>query len=294
MPLPGSCPNCGRRHEAPPTPYCPGCGQETALRPPTLGEFAQQFGGSYLSTEGALWRTLKLLLTRPGALTREYLAGRRRHYVLPLRLYLTASVVALVALRLAASGGAAIELPPETAAQLARAGKNELVIALGGDQGPRLGLANGKFYCERLPAALCHHFQRKLDLDPKAMSRELERASERFVGHWGTAMFLLVPMFALWCKLAWLARRLRYTEHLVYALHLHAFWFVAIAVAQVPLPPFKPVALLAMPVYALLASHRAYGGRWGPTLLRNAGVAVAYGATLLVALGVVSLWAFLG
>ncbi|MBK6865166.1 MAG: hypothetical protein IPG91_17450 [Ideonella sp.] len=49
-----------------------------------------------------------------------------------------------------------------------------------------------------------------------------------------------------------------------------------------------------MPVYALLASHRAYGGRWGPTLLRNAGVAVAYGATLMVALGVVSLWAFLG
>ena len=96
MPDPGSCPNCGRRHEAPPTPFCPGCGQETTLRPPTLGEFAQQFGGSYLSTEGALWRTLKLLLTRPGALTREYLAGRRRHYVLPLRLYLTASVVALV------------------------------------------------------------------------------------------------------------------------------------------------------------------------------------------------------
>ena len=214
--------------------------------------------------------------------------------MLPLRLYLTASVVALVAVRLA-SGGAAIELPPETAAELARAGKNELVIvAFDDDKGPRLGITNGRFVCEGLPAGVCRHFQRKLDLDPKAMTRELELASERFVGHWGTAMFLLVPMFALWCKLAWLARRLRYTEHLVYALHLHAFWFAAIAVAQVPLPLFKPVALLAMPVYALLASHRAYGGRWGPTLLRNAGVAVAYGATLLVALGVVSLWAFLG
>jgi hypothetical protein len=293
MPDPGSCPNCGRRHEVPRTPFCPGCGQETALRPPTLGEFAQQFGGSYLSTEGALWRTFRLLLTRPGALTREYLAGRRRHYVLPLRLYLTASVAALVALRVAGSG-AMVQLSPETAAELARAGESELVIAVGGEQGPRLGLANGKFFCEHLPAAVCRHVQRKLDLDPKAMSRELERASERFVGHWGTAMFLLVPMFALWCKLAWLNRRLRYTEHLVYALHLHAFWFAAIAIGRFPLPLLEPAAMLAMPVYAVLASRRVYGGRWWPTMLRNAGVAIAYGMTLVVALGVVSLWAFLG
>ena len=47
------------------------------MRPPTLVEFAQQFGGAYLATEGALWRTLRLLLTRPGELTRRYLAGPR-------------------------------------------------------------------------------------------------------------------------------------------------------------------------------------------------------------------------
>ena len=126
------------------------------------------------------------------------------------------------------------------------------------------------------------------------MSRELELASGRFVGHWGTAMFLLVPMFALWCKIAWLNRRLRYTEHLVYALHLHAFWFAVIAIAQFPLPLLPLLAAVGMPAYALLASHRVYGGRWVPTLLRNAAVAIAYGVTLLVALGVVSLWAFLG
>jgi hypothetical protein len=60
------------------------------------------------------------------------------------------------------------------------------------------------------------------------------------------------------------------------------------------MPLLKPIAALAMPAYALLASHRVYGGRWGPTLLRNAAVAIAYGVTLMAALGVVSLWAFLG
>ncbi len=94
---PPACLNCGASFAAPRPKFCPSCGQETTVRPPTLGEFAQQFGGAYFSTEGALWRTLALLLFKPGELTRQYLAGRRKHYVLPLRLYLTVSVVVLLA-----------------------------------------------------------------------------------------------------------------------------------------------------------------------------------------------------
>ena len=79
--------------------FCPACGQETNVKPPKLSEFVQQFGGAYFSTEGALWRTLKLLLFKPGELTVRYLAGQRKHYVLPLRLYLTISVLVLVLMR---------------------------------------------------------------------------------------------------------------------------------------------------------------------------------------------------
>ena len=52
-----ACPNCGesfgergeRRRR-----FCPECGQETTVRAPTLGEFAQQFGGAYLAIEHRL------------------------------------------------------------------------------------------------------------------------------------------------------------------------------------------------------------------------------------------------
>ena len=98
-----SCRNCGAGFGPIRPRFCPACGQETNLKPPTLMEFAQQFGGAYLSTEGALWRTLKLLVGKPGELTRQYLAGRRKHHVLPLRRYLTISVVTLLMLRLLAS-----------------------------------------------------------------------------------------------------------------------------------------------------------------------------------------------
>jgi hypothetical protein len=86
------CQNCSA--QLPQTPhahYCPQCGQETHLHPPSLLEFLHEFLGHYVALEGALWRTLRALLLQPGKLTQEYLAGRRRRYVLPLRLYLSAS-----------------------------------------------------------------------------------------------------------------------------------------------------------------------------------------------------------
>ncbi|HET7795411.1 MAG TPA: DUF3667 domain-containing protein, partial [Rhizobacter sp.] len=74
-----ACRNCGTLA---PLNYCAECGQETALHPPTFGEFVHEFISHYVALEGALWRTLGLLLARPGRLTHEYLAGRRRRYVL--------------------------------------------------------------------------------------------------------------------------------------------------------------------------------------------------------------------
>ena len=98
-----ACPNCGSTFTLPRPNYCPDCGQESRLKPPTLMEFGKQFGGNYVSMEGALWRTLALLMLRPGRLTTAYLAGRRRRYVLPLRLFLTISVLVLMLVRVLAS-----------------------------------------------------------------------------------------------------------------------------------------------------------------------------------------------
>lgn len=75
--LPPTCLNCGQPLADPCPRFCPACCQETRLRSPTLMAFAQQFGGAYLATAGALWRTVKLGLLKPGALIRQCLAGRR-------------------------------------------------------------------------------------------------------------------------------------------------------------------------------------------------------------------------
>jgi hypothetical protein len=292
---PVACLNCQRALGAPRPRFCPACGQETNVKPPTLREFAQQFGGAYFATEGALWRTLKLLLLKPGELTRQYLAGRRKHYVLPLRLYLTISLLALLALRLGAdldiktdAGGSLRSVTP---AEMAREMRDFNVVEAGRR---RAGLKQGVFFCENLPDWLCHRLQRRLDVDPKSFAAQAAELPERFIERFGSAMFLMVPLFALCLKLLYLNRGMRYTEHLVFALHLHTFWFIALACTLVPVKPVSGLAALAMPVYAFMAARRVYGDRWWAGLLRGVAIFCGYAILLTLAMAVVGVWVFLG
>ncbi|HEX7690126.1 MAG TPA: DUF3667 domain-containing protein, partial [Burkholderiaceae bacterium] len=126
-----ACPNCGASLRLPglapeAVRHCPSCGQETTLHPPSVAEFAHEFVGHYIALEGPLWRTLFLLVRQPGRLTAEYLAGRRRRYVIPLRLYLSASFVLFLVLKLLAPTAAhpgphAADVPATPAASAAQA-----------------------------------------------------------------------------------------------------------------------------------------------------------------------------
>jgi Protein of unknown function (DUF3667) len=286
-----NCLNCNATLTEPPRRFCPDCGQETRVRAPRLMEFVQQFGGAYLATEGALWRTLKLLLFKPGELTRQYLAGRRKHYVLPLRLYLTISVLVLLGVRLFGVPGMNMEVPDLSSPDHKRS--NFSVMQFNDDTG--FGMRKGVFYCNNLPAWLCERAKRRLDIDPKGAAAAVDQFKDRFLGNVGAAMFVLLPSFALWLKLVYLNRRLHYTEHLVFALHLHAFWFIALALGVVgnEIVWLASAAAVAVPVYALWAMRRVYGGRWWWLLPRAAAVSLLHLITLAFALAFIGIWSLL-
>ncbi|MEJ6001636.1 DUF3667 domain-containing protein [Paucibacter soli] len=284
---PGHCANCGSALPEPPPRFCSACGQETSLKPPSLLEFLQQFGGAYISTEGALWRTLWRLLLLPGQLTLEYFAGRRRHFVLPLRLYLTISVLALVAIRF--SGVLDVEGKPENLIRFDTPRPTETFFEWGTH---RAGLKEGEFYCEQLPAKLCERVQRRIKMDPEATAGLVRELPERFISNLGSAMFVMLPFFAFWLKLVYVDKRRRYTEHLVFALHLHAFWFAMALLLVSGVKPLVIGAAAAINVYPLIALHRVYRTRWWSTLLRAFVLLVAYTSTLSIGLAFVLLWAF--
>jgi hypothetical protein len=87
---PSHCLNCGAHA---PASFCQHCGQETHVHVPGAGEYVHEFVGHYVALESKLWKTLALLLFKPGRLTRDYIEGKRVRYVLPLRLYLTLSLI---------------------------------------------------------------------------------------------------------------------------------------------------------------------------------------------------------
>ena len=267
--------------------HCPVCGQETRIRPPTLGEFLQQFGGAYFATEGALWRSLKLLLLKPGELTRQYLAGRRKHYVLPLRLYLTISVLTFLLLRLMASVSTSFQVPSDLELRQGVWSVTDMKSPI------NAGLDEGAFFCRGLPTWFCKRLETRLDTDAKGLRRELEALPGRLISNVGGAMFVMLPLFALLLKLAYWNRQLHYAEHLVFALHIHAFWFLCLLLT---LLPFKWVSLLVaamVSVYALAALKRVYRGRWYWLGLRASLVSVVYGLALALGLLFLIFWSMI-
>ena len=120
------CRNCGARLDG---TFCPDCGQKNVdlERPITtlIGDVLKET----FDLDGRASRTIRLLLTRPGFLTSEFLAGRRRLYTPPLRLYLVFSVSFFVVVGWVASKGILLgpgQSPAEHAASQAQFMANEL------------------------------------------------------------------------------------------------------------------------------------------------------------------------
>lgn len=113
-----------------------------------------------------------------------------------------------------------------------------------------------------------------------------------------TALFILVPLFAVLLKLLYLFRGRLYLEHVVVGLYSHAAlmlalllvlcgalaspWLATHAAWSTGIVGFAQILLLwAMPVYLLLMQKRVYGQSWPWTLVKFAIIGMAYFALFL-------------
>lgn len=79
-----NCLNCGCALAG---DYCHWCGQRAHVHR-TLGAFWHDLLHGVLHFEGKIWRTLPLLVFKPGVLTRRYIDGQRASFVSPIALFL--------------------------------------------------------------------------------------------------------------------------------------------------------------------------------------------------------------
>jgi hypothetical protein len=89
------CENC---HQPLAGPFCAQCGQQAESTLKYFWVVILHLLDDIFSFDSRAARTILPLLARPGFLTNEYIAGRRVHYVPPLRLYLFISIVFFITL----------------------------------------------------------------------------------------------------------------------------------------------------------------------------------------------------
>ena len=270
-----NCLNCG----APLTGrFCAQCGQRAVPAYPTLREYAGDAWEEMVGLDGRLARSLVALLRRPGVLTVETLRGRRARYIKPLRLYLSASVIYFV---LSASGPVMqrdVDL-----------GSGVKIQVIGSDDVTDEERAAALERIRKAPDVMKPVFLTLLE-DPEGFRSRVLAAFPKMI-------FALVPVLGLILSLFY--RRRRYLQHLTFALHVNAAFFVVLTFglaarfsSSAAVSTAGGLAVLAfMAWYAFRAQRVVYGDGRLLTLAKSVGVIAVYSLVAFPSLLLLIAWA---
>jgi hypothetical protein len=275
------CENCGAELKG---HWCAECGQPAIEYRRSFRYVVADLLNEFLNWDSKFFTTIALLILKPWRLTNEFLAGKRVRYVNPLRLYLLASILFFFAVnfgakvahfdpsKLDAKDRAELEselkdadLPPEARQKL-----EELLRESSPSPAPS-PLTN-----EPSPSPVPegdHQKQQfgKIGERPFVFSdgsksstpfeRWIEARAKEKMGEKGTKMGLFIrtlfsnlpymmlcciPLFAFVLKVLYIRRRIFYIDHLIYALHIHTFFYATvmlIVLATIGLTRLAPGAI---------------------------------------------------
>ena len=250
-----TCPSCGQRSTG---RFCSACGEEKGRRSnySLLGLLGETLN-VVTNVESGFFRSFATLITRPGLLTSEYFAGRRKPYLKPLQLFLFCNIAFFVVQSyaefrtLSTPLSVHIRLLPYSA--YARAKVDQAVI------------------------------------EQRTTLKEYEaRFNVIIENHSKTLVILMIPMFAgVMQALYWRAGRY-FVEHLVFSTHFYSFYLLLLT-AQILLSTaafsiarritnnlaafqsdllYTSIMLLACFIYLLPALRRVYGQGWLVTVIK--------------------------
>ena len=260
---PTRCENCGAELQG---HWCAHCGQPAIDYRRSFRHVIADLLDEFLNWDSKFFATIALLIFKPWRLTNEFLAGKRVRYANPLRLYLLASILFFFAVNYGTRGikfepG---KIGPKDRAELEADLKNtdlppearEKLQALLQESSP--SPAPSPVTSPSSPPPSAQTSQQKKEYgkigerpfvafdDAKSTTpfeRWIEARAKEKMGEHGTKMGLFIstlfsnlpymmlcciPLFALVLKVLYLRRHIFYIDHLIYALHIHTFFYTAV------------------------------------------------------------------
>ncbi len=191
---PKACVSCGEPMGA---KFCAHCGEKRlGTDDHTLRRLFEHMFAAFTNVDGKVFLTLRYLLTQPGRLTADYLRGRRKPYIAPLQLFLIGNLIFFL-----------------------------LYPIIGGAKTLTTDLDTHLHY-------LWHSSVAQSFVTPRlaARTQSVEAYAAVFnpaaVTQARTLVILLVPIFALAAMALYWRHRRHCTAHLVFALHVCAFWLL--------------------------------------------------------------------
>ena len=260
---PTRCENCGAELQG---HWCAHCGQPAIDYRRSFRHVIADLLDEFLNWDSKFFATIALLIFKPWRLTNEFLAGKRVRYANPLRLYLLASILFFFAVNYGTRGikfepG---KIGPKDRAELEADLKNtdlppearEKLQALLQESSPSPTPSPVTSASSPPPSAETEQQKKQYGKigerpfvafdDAKSTTpfeRWIEARAKEKMGEHGTKMGLFIstlfsnlpymmlcciPLFALVLKVLYLRRHIFYIDHLIYALHIHTFFYTAV------------------------------------------------------------------
>ena len=73
--------------------FCPNCGQKNTTKKLSFSDFFLEFFSGLFNYDSRFQRTVRVLLFKPGKISKDYIHGKRMRYANPFRFYLSASII---------------------------------------------------------------------------------------------------------------------------------------------------------------------------------------------------------
>jgi len=288
----GPCLNCGAFLSEDDL-FCSHCGQKRIEREDM--SFRHLIGESFLDYfhfDSKFFRTILPLIYRPGWLTLEYMSGRRKSFVEPFKLFLVISVIYFLLLPFGKESESEKTTPVDSGKSTVQPTKNpeakHYSFSLNGIKINKSGSDSIKQEIDSIGLnAYVEKHNAKESRWTKLFIRQVLKimistgqSFTTILEHTASKLiFLLIPVFAGMLKLFYLRRKRLYFEHLIFALHLHAFIFLVFITSLLielllPIPMFLIVSIIL--AYGFIALKKYYGQGWGKTLLKMLLISLSY------------------